>query len=362
MAKHSSGDRQSRPIARRQTTRKTGANSEETQTTMTTSAHPRRSSSPLKASDIDINSLIYFAAVSSELSFTRAAARLGVDQSWLSQKIRQFESQLGCSLFERSTRRVSLTDAGRVLAGPAKQLSAVSVEAQRAAKLLTRSMEASMRIGALPHSFWQKERFHLIDTFITQHPEINVEVVNGSSVELIRSLREGHLDAAFSCWPFDPSGLEMLLLRTDRYGLLVPEEHRLARQDTLVLEDFAGEEFVTAPEKHNPLTYHSLYGPLLKAGAVPVQVPEFEHSALIRQAKTYRRVCLFNLDSEAHPIETGMVRRQLSGNELTNKKCLTRVKDRFTPPVLAFWELALQNGATLFSPDPEPAPLELTAI
>ena len=68
----------------------------------------------------DLRLLRYFVAVAEELNFTRAAARLYMAQQPLSAAIRRFEADLGVALFRHTTQRVELTDAGRVLLGPAR--------------------------------------------------------------------------------------------------------------------------------------------------------------------------------------------------------------------------------------------------
>ena len=80
---------------------------------MTESSQPRQRLIDLPA--VDLRRLRYFAAVAEELSFSRAADRLGVSQQAMSRQIRCLEDQVGRSLFFRTTRRVELTAAGRAL-------------------------------------------------------------------------------------------------------------------------------------------------------------------------------------------------------------------------------------------------------
>jgi DNA-binding transcriptional LysR family regulator len=81
---------------------------------------------------LETRELAYFLAVADELHFGRAAARLGIAQPSLSKTVRQLERRLGVTLFERTSRAVTLTEPGRVLSREARiALQAVSAAALR---------------------------------------------------------------------------------------------------------------------------------------------------------------------------------------------------------------------------------------
>jgi DNA-binding transcriptional LysR family regulator len=123
-----------------------------------------------------VNDLVAFLAVAREQSFTRAAAKLGVSQSSLSQKVRDLEERLGLKLLARTTRSVAATDAGERL------LSTVGpyfdgIEAELAALSELREKPAgTVRLTASSHAartvLWPK-----LKTLLRDYPDIKAEII-----------------------------------------------------------------------------------------------------------------------------------------------------------------------------------------
>jgi len=100
---------------------------------------------------VESRSLRYFVAVAEELSFARAAERLGIASPPLSRAIRKLEAELGVTLLERSTRSVALTPAGTVLLEQARvALDALEAAARRAQRAADPSRNWSWRSGPAP--------------------------------------------------------------------------------------------------------------------------------------------------------------------------------------------------------------------
>ena len=122
-----------------------------------------------------ITDLLAFVAVASERSFTRAAARLGVSPSALSHTIRRFEERLGLRVLARTTRSVSLTEAGeRLLASVGPRLGEIDAELEALTELRDKPA-GTIRISTGEHAvrtvIWPR-----LDPFIAQYPDIKLEV------------------------------------------------------------------------------------------------------------------------------------------------------------------------------------------
>jgi DNA-binding transcriptional LysR family regulator len=193
---------------------------------------------------LETRELAYFLAVADELHFGRAAARLGIAQPALSRTVRQLERRLGVTLLERTSRAVSLTEAGRVLRREARvaleAVSAAALRAQRAgapAPRLILAMKPGGDAGLLPALLAACER---------ESGALPVEVAFGASPS--RMLREGQADAALLlATPGELDGLDAEILLTEAPVAVLPAAHPLARRASLQMADLAGENLHRKP-------------------------------------------------------------------------------------------------------------------
>lgn len=224
----------------------------------------------------DVDRLIRFAAVAEELSFSKAARRLNVDQPWLSRQIQQLERRLGFALFIRSTRTVVMTPEGEKLYAHAASLKNVSDECRDATRNLMRSHNFVLPIGANPYTYWLPERQAIFDSFKAKHERVSVELVSNYTSRLISKLRKRVIEVAIIAQPFDFPDLEAMVIHSSPISLLVPPEDELAQHASVPLSALAGREIpVTNPRLNQELS-DLLYGPLFDAGAIPYIVPEGE--------------------------------------------------------------------------------------
>ena len=206
-------------------------------------------------SRIPLASLIQMLAVAEHLSFYRAAQALGTTQSSVSARIKALEEELGILLFDRNTRGVRLTEAGRLFV---ERVSAGVDQIDHAVK--TAGMAASgkrgrLRIGIhalIPHSFLAE----LIYQYRTSHPGIEIEIVEGTARDTVMQLRADRLDVVFVAGTPDLPDCHSRPIWTEPLMAVLPERHLLAPQPAVTWADLAEEAFIvrhggTGPQVHD---------------------------------------------------------------------------------------------------------------
>ncbi|MDL4816286.1 LysR family transcriptional regulator [Actinomadura opuntiae] len=188
--------------------------------------------------DLESRQLRYFVAVAEELSFRRAAERLGMAQPPLSRAIRELERGLGVRLFERSTRQVELTAAGQVLLRDARTvLEAITAAARRTrnagrpAPELRLALKADFDAGLLPQ---------FLAAYRREPEAIPVELVLGGRGEQEAALRDGRADVAVVPELADGRGLDVEPLLTEPRLVALAASDPLAARSSLSLSDLAG--------------------------------------------------------------------------------------------------------------------------
>ncbi|WP_426286540.1 LysR family transcriptional regulator [Luteibacter sp. E-22] len=194
---------------------------------------------------MDLKQLEYFVAVAEERHFTRAAQRLNVVQSGLSQTIRALEDELGGPLFVRTTRSVALTAAGGVLLEEAHRV----LDAARAARLAVTQVHGlargRLRIGAIQSLAPFIDLPMTLGRFRDAFGGIDIELRFDGSADLLDEVREGRLDIAFTQPPAMPvAEVTTKLLVCEGLVAVCPPKHRLAGAHDVTLADLARESHV----------------------------------------------------------------------------------------------------------------------
>jgi DNA-binding transcriptional LysR family regulator len=200
---------------------------------------------------MELRHLTVFVAVAEEASFTRAADRLHMVQSAVSASVRGLERELGASLFDRTTRRVELTDAGHALLPEARQVLTAVDAAREAVDQVSGGLRGTLRIGTMQGQAMRAVSVpRLIARFRAEHPDVEVQVGHaGGSVAMAEQVRAGQLDLAFLSLPeHRPPGLALSQIHREEMQLACPKGHPLASRSEVELTALADEPFAEFPE------------------------------------------------------------------------------------------------------------------
>jgi LysR family transcriptional regulator, transcription activator of glutamate synthase operon len=198
---------------------------------------------------MDLRQLRYLVALAEERNFTRAATREHIAQPALSQQIRRLEEELGLALVERTTRRVEMTEAGRLLVGRSRRLLA-DFEAAQTEMLGLRGMRTGhLTIGAM-HTMGPIDLSLAIAVFHKRHPGVELTVREHSSEEMAEMLRVDELDLAFLSVTerIESHALGLEQLVSEELVVLLPRDHALGKRRRLRMSELAGEQFISFRE------------------------------------------------------------------------------------------------------------------
>lgn len=200
--------------------------------------------------DLELRTLRYFVAVAEELHFGRAARRLHMTQPPLSRAIRQLETDLGVSLFERSPSGVALTEVGAWFQQDAQ---ALLEQADRLrAKVAASAGAATLTVGMLSDAA-DRAAAHLVKAFRERHPRVDVQIREADFTDPTSGLRAGLVDVALTYAPFDETGISVRRLRTDPVGAVLRTDDPLADREALRLADLADRRWFRFPETADPI-------------------------------------------------------------------------------------------------------------
>lgn len=200
---------------------------------------------------MELRQMKYFLVVAEELHFGRAAARLHISQPPLTVHIKKLEEELGVVLFDRTSRRVSLTSAG--------------VRFQDRARVLLRELEDTVddvrevhrgRRGRVRVGFVSSASYQLVPTVVQQmrerQPGIHVELYPMATGEQMEALQDGLLDVGIMRDAPVESGLTFTTLVTEEMVAVLPSSHALADQRMVRAEDLRDVPMVLFPYQSMP--------------------------------------------------------------------------------------------------------------
>jgi DNA-binding transcriptional LysR family regulator len=225
---------------------------------------------------LELRHLRAFVAVAEELHFTRAAKRLNLAQQALSGQIRQLEHELGTQLFQRTTRSVELTDAGRtLLAHAVRILAAVSTAWEETARA------GAGELGRLAVCYTPTVGDELLPIVVGElhrrHPAVHLRTCEMWQAESVQAVTTGRFDVGLARCPVGlGDDLDCVSIRDEPLGVVLGAGHRLADEERIAIDELGAETLVIWPRELSPGFFDHVVG-ALQAHGFAGTVREFEN-------------------------------------------------------------------------------------
>ena len=309
---------------------------------------------------MDLRQIDCFLAVATDLHFGKAAERLSLAQSSVSEAIRSLENEVGGRLFVRTSRRVKLTPLGEKLrlgAEPATLMIRATLEDCRKTAL---GKSNRVRIGFLGGGLYE-----LTLPFVRQLKakfNLDVDWVELTLLDQFEAVATGKVDAAFCRLPLSHDGLvQGSILFEDNRKLIVPIDHRLADRTLIDPEELALETLPTLPDDHQLGAWAAIHfpdhtpsgrpiarGPVVTTVRECLAVVESGEGVVIfggRAERYYSNPGIRYIEIDLPPVGTALVRRRADRRRVMAdlEKCSRDVAAGLLDPIGAGGRTAIRG-------------------
>ena len=186
---------------------------------------------------MEIRELRYFLAVAKEESISKAAEALFVTQPNLSRQMQNLEKEIGQRLFIRGSRKIALTDAGKLLKKRAEEIIELYNKTERELSVPIEDISGDVYIGG-GESYAMGLIAEAARAVQTEYPKVKFHIFSGDSATVSERLDKGLIDFGIFIEPFDLSKYDYLRLPlTDIWGVLMKKDSPLAEKDYITPED-----------------------------------------------------------------------------------------------------------------------------
>lgn len=172
---------------------------------------------------MDLKRLHYFATVAEEGSITAGAKKLFLSQPPLSAQLKELEKELGCVLFERGPRNITLTEPGKILYGYAKTILEISKAAEEEVQIAAQPDKGIVRIG-MASSLVGSAAIRKLAEFSEENPGVSFEITERNTFELLKQIQADTLHLAFVRSPYPKGNHEVHRIASDRI-VAIGQEH-----------------------------------------------------------------------------------------------------------------------------------------
>lgn len=297
---------------------------------------------------VTIRQIESFLAVADNGNFSRASRRLNIAQPALSQAVKDLEAELGVRLFDRTTRRVELTDAGREFAGSAAAILEDLQLAVQNARDLAQRKRGRIRIAA-PPLLAAVVLPQAISAFKAQHPGISVELVDVGTEQILQSVISGRAECGLGTFSAGSEGIERVLLMRDNLMLFCAADSALDRSGPIRWKDLETEPIIA-------LTRDSGIRLLVEVGFEAAQIPvkpayEVSHvTTALALVEAGLGVSVLPTYAKAAALHKRIVGRQLCEPTISRDIVLIHASGRAISPAVTAFTTILRRFAHTLAP------------
>jgi len=233
---------------------------------------------------MELRHLRYFVAVAEALSFTKAAEKLRLAQPSLTRQVHNLEDEIGVKLFDRSKRRVTLTEAGRLFLFDSKRVLAICAESVAAVQQVNGGESSDLNIGYVANIHYGLLPATL-GAFRKLRPGVALNLFDMTSAEQFLALDSRKIDLGFVGLPPALSGHALLseCVARDTMLVAIPVGHPLAKNPKLKLADLAPQFFIGRSTKTYPGAREWLTETCQEAGFTPRILQEADSEPILMQ-------------------------------------------------------------------------------
>ncbi|OTG86137.1 RpiR family transcriptional regulator [Acinetobacter sp. ANC 4558] len=184
---------------------------------------------------MELRHLRYFITVSEELNFSKAAQKLFTAQPSLSQQIKDLEDRLNLKLFNRTKRKVELTEEGRIFLDYARTTVAQADQAIHLTREAAKAQKNILKIGYVP-VVEIKVFPHILPSFRFEHPELKLALRSMNDIKQIEALKDEEIDIGFIRENKEDENLTSQLILREKMIFILPKDHPLAQYHQIPLQ------------------------------------------------------------------------------------------------------------------------------
>jgi len=199
--------------------------------------------------DIKLKDLRYLVAVADTRHFGRAAEKCFVSQPTLSAQLKKLEDYLGVQLIERQPKNVSLTEAGEQIVARARRMLEASEEVVALARAHRDPLAGRLRLALLP-TIGPYLLPRVSQPIRKSLPRLELRLYEYQTAQILEKLEAGQIDLGILALPVDAEGFETRELYMEAFTVAVPDQHRLAKRDSVRVDDLNGETLLLLEDGH----------------------------------------------------------------------------------------------------------------